>query len=254
MPIGYQKNMDVALQDQHTPAIIAYFNEVEESTTLAAPTVINGKTVTLTNTTGAAVGKYIILFHPGSVRFYTGHITSIAALPTVSVDTPLDFAYPAGTFIDIAITDMSVNGSSTTRVFGLRGIGAPPGVELTFDVTRVIFQCEADSAISLAKFADIAALTNGLVMRKRDGTFHNIWNVKTNKEIAGIMYDWTPYAATNPQQGEDGFVSRLTFAGQNKIGITERLKIGEDLEILVQDNLTAVTDFKIIAQGHVVED
>lgn len=245
---------DVALQDQHTPTVIAFFNQVEESTTLAVATAIGDRTITLTSTTGAAVGKYIILFHPASERFYTGHITSIAALPVVSVDTPLDFAYPIGTFIDIAITDMSVDGSSTTQVFGLRGVGVPPGIDLRYDVTRLMFQCEAASPVSLATFADLTALTNGLVCRKRDGEYHNILNVKTNKELAGIMYDWTPYAATNPQQGQDGFVGRLTFAGQNKIGVTQRLALGEDLEFLIQDDLRAITELKIIAEGHRVED
>ena len=245
---------DVALQDQHTPAIISYFNEVEEQTTLAAQAAIDDKTITLTSSTGAAVGKYIILFHPPSARFYTGHITSIAAIPTVSLDTPLDFAYPAGTFVDIAITDLSVNGSSTPRIFGLRGTGVPPGVDLKVDITRLVWQCEAANNVTLATFADIAALTNGLVCRKRDGEYHNIFNVKSNKEIAGIMFDWTPYAATNPQQGENGFVSRLTFAGQNKIGVTQRLAIGEDLELIVQDNLSAITEFKVMAEGHIVLD
>lgn len=37
---------------------------------------------------------------------------------------------------------------------------------------------------------------------------------KDNAEIAGIMYDWNPFAATNPAQGTDGFVARLTFGSE----------------------------------------
>lgn len=239
-------------QDQDTPAIIAYFNEVSNQTILVAPTIIGSREITLADVTGATVGKYIILFNPKSARFYTGHITSIAGSPTMTMDTPLDFAYPAGTFVDIAITDMSVNGAAVTRTFGLRGTGIPPGVSLSFDVTRVIFSCIAANPVTLANFAGIAALTNGMVMRKRDGEFHNVFNVKTNGEIAGIMFDWDPYLATNPVQGIDGFVSRLTFNGQNKMGVVQRLRLGEDLEILIQDDLTGITSFKIIAEGHIV--
>jgi len=68
------------------------------------------------------------------------------------------------------------------------------------------------------------------------------------------MYDWTPYAALNPVQGIDGFVARLTFAGQNKVGVAIRLPIGQDLEVLVQDDLEAITKLEIVAEGHIVDE
>ena len=67
------------------------------------------------------------------------------------------------------------------------------------------------------------------------------YNKLPNVELAGLLFHFEIFAATNPQQGEDGFLARMTFAGQDNIGVAIRLPIGEDLEFLVQDNLTAIT-------------
>jgi hypothetical protein len=171
----------------------------------------------------------------------------------------VDYAYESGTNVDVAITNMAVDGSVTPQVFGLRGTGAPPGVDIEFDLTRIIFECVTTSAVNLLLFANFAKLTRGLLFRCRNGIYNNIFNVKSNSEIASIMFDFNVSQSINPAQGVDGFVSRLTFAGPSKIGVTIRLPIGEDAEIVVQDDLATaqggetITKLRIIAEGHIVE-
>ena len=46
---------------------------------------------------------------------------------------------------------------------------------------------------------------------------------------------------------------RFTLAGPSKVGVTIRLPIGEDLQLIVQDNLINVDNFGIIAEGHLVD-
>jgi hypothetical protein len=247
-------SLRVAKQDQHTPAMIAKFNQVQESTTLAVAAVKNAYTITLTDGTGLVNGRYIILFHPASERYSVFTVVSFVGA-VVTLDTPVDFAYPIGTFVDIAITNLNVDGSGTPEFFGLRGTGAPPGIDISVDVTRILFHCITNTAVDLSKFGDIVGgLTRGLVLRSRNGDIRNIFNVKTNGEIAGIMLDWIPYAASNPIQGVDGFTARLTFNGDDKMGITQRLPIGEDLELIIQDDLTGLVLFEIVAEGHIVID
>ncbi|MEE9571453.1 MAG: hypothetical protein V3W20_00220 [Candidatus Neomarinimicrobiota bacterium] len=252
---GFDSGLDVNIQDQTTDPIIVKFNQLEESTTLSSAASIDDMTITLTDATGTADGKYIILFDPNSVRFTTFIQIGAAAGNVITLDCPIDFDYPAGTFVDITETNMNVNGSVTTQTFGLRGAGAPlPGVELDFDLTRIIISCETTDAVDLSKFGDIiGGLTNGICCRRRDGKFQNVFNVKTNKDIAGIMFDWVVFDAQNLQQGQHGFIGRLTFAGQNKLGVTIRLKIGEDLEFLIQDNLSTLLTLEVIAEGHIVQ-
>ncbi len=90
-------------------------------------------------------------------------------------------------------------------------------------------------------------------MRSRNGRIKNIFNVKSNGEIDGITLDWKPYSALTPVQGQHGFTARLTFTGQDKIGVAIRLPIGEDLEVWIQDDLTGITSLRIMAEGHIVD-
>lgn len=248
--VAVVNDVDVSVQDQTTDPIIIYFNQVTNSTTLSGPISIDDRVINVVSATGISVGSYIILFDPTSVRFSTFFVTAVASL-AITLDSPTDFAYPAGTNVDVSIVDMNVDGSSTEQVFGLRGVGAPPGIDLKMDVTRIMFECTTSSAVTLDLFANITALTRGILIRHRNGRYKNILNVKSNLEIAGTMFDWTPYAATNPVQGIDGFTSRLTFT---RLGVVVRLPIGEDLEAWVQDALQTVTSLRMYAEGHIVED
>lgn len=252
-PIEANGGVPVNLQDQTTKPIVTKFNQVHNSTELDEAGVIFSYDIEVVANTGIVVGSYIIIFDTASTRFMFANALAINGT-TITLDTPLDFAYPAGTFVDVATTNLNVNGAVTPQVFGLRGTGVPPGVGVTGDITRIIFSCITDTAIDLSKFADIAKLTRGLVLRRRNGTTENLFNVKSNREIAGIMYDFAEYSADNPVQGVDGFASRLTFAGQNKIGVAIRIAPGEDLELVVQDDLRAITTLEIIAEGHIVSD
>jgi hypothetical protein len=246
------KGYDVNIQDQTTPSVIVPFNQVYHNTTLANPVAIDDRIVEISDATIAVTGDLLVIFSPVAVRFSTFRIVSLNGT-TAIVDRPCDFNYIAGSFVSIGITNMAVNGSVTPQHFGIRGTGAPEGVELSYDCTRLIFTCLTDTAVDLAKFGDITALIEGLTIRKRDGVYHNILNWKNNGELAGLCYDWTPYSAQNAQQGQHGFVARLTFSGQTKIGVTQRLSLGEDLEVIISEDITGVDYLSIMTQGHIVE-
>jgi hypothetical protein len=253
--------VDANLQDQTTRPIIAKFNRVTNNTTLSVAGSIDDTSITVNDATGIAVGSYIIIFNPTDLTFMFATAINIAAAPSIVIDTPLDSDYPIGTNIDIAVTDMStaVGTLATPIVFGLRGTGAPPGVDLDVDITRMIFKLTCTSSVDLTKFGNFARLVNGLVLRRRNNVTENIFNVKDNGEIAGIMFDFQVAQATNPAQGVDGFTGRLTFAGMSKIGVAIRLPVGDDLEFLIQDDLETaqagetITLFEIVAEGHIVE-
>ncbi len=245
--------LDVNIQDQNTDAIIAYFNQVTNSTTITIETALDDTAITVADSTGAVIGSYIIIFNADQQRFTTFFATSVSG-NIINLDGPLDVVYPVGTFVDIAIVDLSVDGTVTPQVFGLRGTTVPPGsVPIEFDLTRIMFQMVTDSPVSFGLFGNLPELSKGLFMRKRDGRYKNIVNFKTNDDIAQAMFDYDVFVATNPAQGVDGFKARLTFAGQNKVGVTIRLGPGEDAEWWVQDDLSGITRFRILAEGHIVE-
>ena len=112
--------------------------------------------------------------------------------------------------------------------------------------------CIATSPVDLSLFGDIPALDRGVVFRTVDGVKRNIFNIKTNQDLASILYDWTPYTGANPSQGVDGFTSRLTFGGQSKVGVVLRVGQDDNLEIIIQDDLTGLTSLFVILEGHSV--
>ena len=245
----------VNLQDQTSKPVLLNFNNVTNSTTLKADAVKGASTIDLTSTTGSADGKYIIIFDPSSLNFSFYTQLGAAAGDTITIDTPLDYAYPAGSYVDLANINMAVDGSVTPVTYGLRGTGAPPGVDLSVDITGISFYCLAASAVDLSKFADLAALTKGLVLRKRDGDYMNIENIKTNAQLGSFNpHSFIITQATNPAQGQDGFYGSFTFAGQDNLGVAVRLAIGEDLEIINPENLSGITYLSFAAKGHVVQD
>lgn len=233
---------------QHTNPIIERFNNVTNTTTLTASAARDTKVLSLVSVTGVSVGSHIILFSTANNQFMTASVVSIDTL-NITLDRPLDSDYPSGSNVDIAITNMNVNGLSTPVIFGLRGTGIPTGIQKTVEITRIIMMCQTTGVGDLSEFGDIAVLTNGLQMRKRNDTWKNVFNVKTNGEIVGTGFDYDPYQATNPIQGINGFGARITFGGDEKMGTIFELPLGEDVEFLVQDDLTAILKLEITAEG-----
>ncbi len=229
--------------------IISFFNRVVASSSLSVQTAINDMTCTVTSSAGFNVGDMAIIFDAGINEYYLGGILSINS-NVLTLDTPIDSVFPVGSSIDSTKTNMNVDGSSTPVTFGIRGASTEYNIGKSINITRIIFSCLTDGSVDLAKFGNITKLTRGVVLKRRGHKHHNIFNVKNNAEIDGITLDWKPYSATNPNQGQHGFTARLTFGGEDKLDSIERLAPDEDLEIIIQDDLTDLTVFKITVEGN----
>ena len=239
---------DVNIQDQTSRLIVAYMSDEKADTLLTNAGAIDDYQITVDVPTNFAEGQYLSIFNVASNRFFLARILTIAG-SVFTLDTPLDFPFPAGSFVTGGDTNMAVNGSVTPVIYGLRNTDEAIGT--TFDITRIMFTCLTLTAPDLAKFGDIASgLTKGIVLRKVDGTYQNVFNAKTNADLKNIMYDFQIQLAAGAAQ--DGFTGRLTFAGQNKMGVAIRLAPGEDLQLIVQDDLSTLVNFSIIAEGHEV--
>jgi hypothetical protein len=248
-------NLHVMLSDQTTPPLIVNMSSTSNTTTLTVATSIGDSTITVAAATGLVDGAMITIADPVSGRYYLGHQVGAIAGLVVTVDTPLDYAYPiASAEVSIGSHNLNVSGTiATPKIFSVRA-GEQSDVPTTIDVTRIIITCVDTTPISMSGFCGGAALTNGLVLRSVDGTTQNIFNIKTNQDLMNLAYDFTPQLVAGNPPGYDGFVSRLTFAGQNKMGVAIRLGPGEDLEMIIQDDLTGLTSLFVIAEGHVVID
>ena len=241
-----------------TPPVLIPMHRITNRTELTANAVVGGNTFTVDSAAGAIVGGIIVVFNQASVRFSVSRILGVNGL-TLTVDSLIDFNFSSGSVVDLGYSNMKVNGLSTPKIFGIRGSLNPPGLDVAADITRLIFTCTCNTSVNLDRFCNIPALTNGLLFRRRDnGTLINIFNAKSNQDIAGLMFDYVPFDAS--AQGLDGFSARLTFAGNSKIGTALRLPFGSDIEMIVSDNLTisdggkSITSFEVVAEGHIVPD
>lgn len=240
-------SVPVTLQDQTTPPVIVYANKVTNTTTLSIATAVNDYNINVTSSVGITAGDYLGIFSLITNRYYAGTVLSIAANVLV-MDTPIDSAFPIGATVGTGIKDMSIDGSVTPQIFSLRG--ADPGIDVTVDITRIMFQMTTNGSTSFADFGDIARLTRGVVIRRVDGAYYNYFNIKSNSELANIAYDYTPVSSFNPS-GDYGIVARLTTGGQSKMGVVSRIAPGEDLQVIIQDDLTGILDFSVIFEGSV---
>jgi len=238
----------VCIQDQVTPTLMVYANIVNTTTTLAAATAIDDYDVIVTSNAGLVIGDYVGIFSIAGSRFYTGTILNIVGT-TITLDTPLNFDYQIGDAFQAGSKELNVDGSVTPVIFSLR---ADPDLAITVDVTRIIIHILDGTAMDDARFGGLVALTRGVVVRRVDGTYRNIFNVKTNGEIGEIAYDKS-YDDKAPA-GLYGLSARLTFAGTNKMGVVIRLAPDEDLQVIIQDDLTGLDSFRIMIEGHVVQN
>ena len=249
--LGGQVVIDAVLQDSTSPLLIVKASQLVTETTLATQTAKDDYVINVADATGFIVGQYLTLYSVDDNKVFFSNILAINTL-AITIDMPLDFEFTVGSIVSVGSNAMDVDGSITPQIFGIRN-PTTADIPLTIDITRLMFSCLASSTVDLSMFGNIAdGLTRGIAIRRVDGTYENILNAKTNADLKGLMYDFDIQAAQGAQQ--DGFTGRLTFAGQNKMGAVIRLAANEDLQIIIQDDLTSLTSFSVIAEGsHVVD-
>jgi hypothetical protein len=244
----YRMRTEVFIQDQTTPLVNLYFQQAKGApTTITANVAIGDVTFDVADATNYAIGDHVGVFTgvSGEGRYFFADVLNVSSL-TITVDTPFDFAFESGDPTISSSRDLAVDGS-TPQTFSVVGSS-----DFEIDITRLIFTMSMASTPDDGLFGNIAKLTNGIVLRRTDGVTRNIFNIKDNGELAGQCYDLT-YSTKSGGGGTDGLRARYTFAGANKQGVTIRLGAGESLELIVQDNLSTITRFRVLAEGHEVD-
>jgi|14BtaG_2_1085337.scaffolds.fasta_scaffold00580_8 hypothetical protein len=227
-----------------------FFGRLDDATTLSAQADAEDMTLTLADTTGFVDGTVIGVFSATDPDvFYLGTQIGAPAGSVVTLDTPVDQALPSGSAVAGVTTNMAVDGSSTTQVFQIGPVAAAS--TQVVNILRIMGTMLDSTAMDDGKFGGISALTNGCVLRHNNDVIQNIWNVKTNADLALLCYDLR-YADKAPG-GQFGLNFRNTYGGQNTHGVVIALQPGDTLELLVQDDLTGLDQFKMMAQGHFKE-
>ena len=245
--------VDVSVQDQTTEIIDLHLSREIQALTVAVNTNLDDTTITVTTAAEPTDGN-IVCLKEGSA-FYQGTILSHSANGgnwDLVLDTPLDYAYTTAGGCSERSINLAVDGSATTQVFTVSPKNLTPGTK--WDIVRFIGQIVDDTEMDDGTFGGIAALTKGIVFRKVDGVTKNIFNARTNGDLSAHMYDVS--YSDKAKQGTFGMKFRRTFGGQSKNGVVIRLAADteDEFQVLIQDDLSGITDFQVIVQGHIVED
>lgn len=246
--VNILNDVDVNIQDQHTRTGDVFFSQVIGSlVTLAADTVADTYDLEMNPGHGILVGEQLVLFDTESGRLYIGEALTVVS-NDITVDTPINFAYPAATSaLTRSAKELNIDGSTTRQTYSISN-----PLDLEIDITRVMLQMQTTNFPELDMFGDIVGgLTRGLVLRVTNGINVNYFNVKQNGDFALMMFDIKEYEAA--KHGINGLGGRLTYAGQSKHGVVIRLAQGDSLDIIIQDDLTSLVKFRMLAAFHVVD-
>jgi hypothetical protein len=243
------EGVSVYVQDQTTEAVGRNFARSLGNFSIVVATIADTRSFTATPGHGIVVGDTLqfdneIIYMQCKAQTVVGDV--------ITIDTPFNHSYsPTDIFTRYSV-DLRTNGSVTPVLFSVAPL---PGQ--TIDVTRIALVIESAQAMDFTQFGSIAALINGCVLRvkRAEGEYRNLLNFKTNGDF--IEEATTPLFQDKTGGGGFGFTSTLIFAGQENRGVVIRLDgtRGEQLELIVQDNLSAgLTKFQMRVQGSEIQN
>jgi hypothetical protein len=241
--------LGVFVQDQTTDALDIAFLESLNETTIAADTVRDTNTFTATSGHGIIAGNIIEISNENV--FIQALVLNVAG-DVITIDSPINHVYLAGSPLFVSSAEMNVAGTpASPRIFSVK-----PGPGQSGDMVRVIIQIQDDSGMDFTTFGGLPELENGCLIRikRQNGDYTNLFNWKSNGGFIIRSFDHDFQSKIGG--GLFGFVARSTWGGQSKRGVVIRLDGGknEELQVLVQDDLTGLSRMVMVAQGHELQE
>lgn len=210
-------------------------------------------TIEVDNTTGFVNNNYLGIFCPTGEYCFAEQYGAPAG-DVITINTPLQCSFPVDCNVLNFTREMAVDGTAGPggrTVFQVGPVGAGAGV--TVEITRILGVILDNLAMDDSKFGGISELAKGCILRKNNGQYFNYSTFKTNGELA--ISSGKPMSYTD--KGGAGAYSAafcLSIAGQGNHGVAIRLEPGDILEMIIQDDLSDLLSFKMMAQGHIARD
>lgn len=247
--------LDVSIQDAVNRPIETNFYNYLKSVTLVSPgTPMTFETseFTLASTTGLTVGDMFFLNEDG--RQFESFITGInAGTGVITVDRAINYIYSYDATAFIGRSCICVDGRTTNKVFKIQ---PPDGA--TWDINKIVLMLQDNVSMDDSKFGGLDALTNGIVLRAYYNysggvaTRSDIFCVaKTNFEL-GLSFNSIQYDDRAGGSGLYGMKAVKTFNSNQHNGVTIRLdgSAGDNIQIIVRDELTGLAGARCVAHGH----
>jgi len=204
-------------------------------------------TITVADATGFVIGD--------ELKIVEGPIAEIGVLTVtlvtgsvLTLDRPIGNPYTTAAVITEVLTNMAVSGTlANPQIFDVM---APIGN--VWQITRILFSMVDNVTPDDGRFGGVAALTNGVSLRATTAAGRTVVfaNWKTNGDMKLDMFD-VPYTDKAPA-GNYGVNGRWTFAKAEVIAELDGDSSPiQTMELLIQDDLTELIDYRMRAQGRV---
>ena len=139
---------------------------------------------------------------------------------------------------------MACDCSVTPKYFTLK---APKGIQFDFHTITVGMKDLLFMGASF--FGSIAQLDNGLVFRQMNGEYTNHWVIVNNTGFLEMGFN---VQSVGDKVGY-GLVATKNYLNTNGAVIRIDGRIGDELQVIVQDDISAMDSLAVVAIGHVVE-
>lgn len=245
--------IDVAIQDQTTKTIdVRLSKNVSGPYLLASDTIIDTYTITLTDATGLTAGDKVKMEQDhDNPCFYSGYIKSING-NVLTLNVPMDCVFSNDNdakLYEVENNMASIDGSTTRQIYSFTN-----PCEVPLDINKLLFKMITETQPDMGKFGDITTIVNGVVIRHKyiDGTYHTIGVFRNNGELF-LLTDENEFFDAS-RRGVYGIGAVAKYNGLENNGVVIRIEQNESLEVLIQDDITDITDFKIMAKGSYTDE
>lgn len=240
----------IVREPKTTPLDLRLVVVISSDTNIATPPIVGGYDIELEAGHGFSAGDNIAITEEiaGVARFVTAVVES-ETLDVLTLTSPIPYGFSVAATVVKYDPDMSVNGAVTPVVYGLTNNNTT-----SVHVTRITTSITTTSEMDDSLFGDIDELSRGIVFRKKhlDGSYQYYFTAKNNGQIGLFAGGDKEYADKAPA-GYHGMTARISYAGASKRGVVIELKTGESIEMLIQDDLSGLNSFNVLATGHFAE-
>lgn len=239
---------EVRLRDQASLPIMQYAITHAGIFTISGNITAGDVSFVATAGHGIQTGNCILI--QDTHYFYQFHVINVDT-NTIYVDSPFDHGFEASLTTGIrGSANLAVNGASTPVIFRFKPTTTTRAVK--WHITHISFHLEDNSEMDDSLFGGITALTKGILLRKVDGEVFNYLNIKDNASFR-LKCDESQYA-TKAKSGFCGLNATKRFNGTSYEGVVMELdsSLNGEIQIVVQDDLTGLTNFNVFIHGHEV--
>lgn len=239
--------LNIHNSDVHKRTVNRQFHRhTTPTTTIAVAAAAQDTAITVTSAAGFTIGDYLHIEN-GTQELVHPQINNIVG-NVLTLDKPLDNSFIIGTSVEKAIINMNELGSLASPV----SYKIMPLVGEIWHITKISLAMAHSSAGDLGLFGNLAALPNGMLLRRYDGltgTFNTFTIWKDNGDIDSD----TGSVEFKPRSGGGG--THGTTASGRLQQDTDSIAYlngdnGDYLELLGQDDLGGLGFFKAKGQGH----